>query len=115
MPASEEVEQQKNDEQISTTEDQASKDSSRPSVIKDVSTKVSTEVPRYVPPHRYVPFLSRLSKDNDKTEKQFLKFIEVLKQLHINLPLTEVTTQMPIYANFLNILSQISVNRKRYK
>jgi hypothetical protein len=79
MPASEEAEQQKNDEQIYVTEDQTSKDSSRPSVVKDVPTKVSTEVPRYVPPHRYAPFPSRLPKDNDKIEKQFSKFIEVLK------------------------------------
>jgi hypothetical protein len=63
------VEQRKDDEHISTIEDQASKDSSRPSVVKDVHTKVSTEVPHYVPPHRYAPFPSRLPKDNDKTEK----------------------------------------------
>jgi hypothetical protein len=100
------VEQRKDDEHISTIEDQASKDSSRPSVVKDVHTKVSTEVPRYVPPHRYAPFPSRLPKDNDKTEKQFSKIIEVLKQLYINLPLIEVITQMPIYIKFFkDILS----------
>jgi hypothetical protein len=92
MPTSEEAEQQKNDEQISVIEDQVSKDSPRSSVIKDVPTKVSTEVPRYVPLHKYAPFPSRLSKDNNKTKKQFSKFIDVLKQLYINLPLTEVIT-----------------------
>jgi hypothetical protein len=52
----------------------------------------------------------RLSKNNDKTEKEFLNFLEILKQLHINLPLTEVITQMPIYTkSFKDILS----NRRR--
>jgi gag-polyprotein putative aspartyl protease len=104
--ASDEVEQHKEDKHISTSQDQASKDSPRTPGSKDASAKVSTEVPRYVPPHRYAPFPSRLLKDNDKTEKQFSKFIEVLKQLHINLPLIEVITQMPIYAKFFkDILS----------
>jgi hypothetical protein len=112
-----ELKEQRNDkEPVSQEEHSTGKDSSLPSEVptskeafgssmaKD-GPKVSTEVPRYVPPHRYAPFPSRL-KEDDKTKKQFSKFIEVLKQLHINLPLTEVITQMPIYAKFFkDILS----------
>jgi hypothetical protein len=52
----------------------------------------------------------RLSKNNDKTEKYFLKFLEILKQLHANMSLTEVIAQISIYAKlFKDILS----NRRR--
>jgi hypothetical protein len=63
--------QQKDDESISTTEDQASKESSKPSDIvgKNKSTKISTGVYPYMSPHRYIPFPSKLSKNNDKIEK----------------------------------------------
>jgi hypothetical protein len=70
QPPSEEK-QQKADESISTTEDQGSKESPKPSDTtgKDKPIKISTGVGPYVPPHRYAPFSLRLSKNNDKTEK----------------------------------------------
>ncbi|GKF29979.1 DNA-directed DNA polymerase [Tanacetum coccineum] len=46
-----------------------------------------------------VPFLRRLRKE--KEEAQQKKFLENLKQLHINLPFIEALSQMPKYAKFL--------------
>ncbi|KAK8680832.1 hypothetical protein V6N13_109770 [Hibiscus sabdariffa] len=45
------------------------------------------------------PFPQRLKKQ--KHEYQFKKFFEILKQVHINLPLVEALQQMPNYARFL--------------
>ncbi|GJR75769.1 DNA-directed DNA polymerase [Tanacetum coccineum] len=49
-----------------------------------------------------VPFPRRLRKE--KEEAQQKKFLENLKQLHINLPFIEALAQMPKYANFLKDL-----------
>ncbi|KAK8984702.1 hypothetical protein V6N11_020018 [Hibiscus sabdariffa] len=45
------------------------------------------------------PFPQRLKKQ--KQEYQFKKFFEILKQVHINLPLVDALQQMPNYARFL--------------
>ncbi|KAK8997016.1 hypothetical protein V6N11_020508 [Hibiscus sabdariffa] len=45
------------------------------------------------------PFPQRLRKQ--KYEYQFKKFLDILKQVHINLPLVEAIEQMPNYAKFL--------------
>ncbi|XP_070002573.1 uncharacterized protein [Nicotiana sylvestris] len=34
-------------------------------------------------------------------DKQFERFLDVLKQVHVNLPFTELLSQMPVYAKFL--------------
>ena len=63
--------------------------------------KGAEKPPPYRPP---VPFPQRLAET--KLNEQFAKFIDVLKQLHITIPFTEVLTQMPTYAKFLkDILS----------
>ncbi|GJW35334.1 DNA-directed DNA polymerase, partial [Tanacetum coccineum] len=49
-----------------------------------------------------VPFPRRLRKE--KEEAQQKKFLENLKQLHINLPFIEALAQMPKYAKFLKDL-----------
>ncbi|GJX16682.1 hypothetical protein Tco_0217514 [Tanacetum coccineum] len=46
-----------------------------------------------------IPFPRRLRKE--KEEAQQKKFLENLKQLHINLPFIEALAQMPKYAKFL--------------
>ncbi|GJT00110.1 reverse transcriptase domain-containing protein, partial [Tanacetum coccineum] len=46
-----------------------------------------------------IPFPHRLRKE--KEEAQQRKFLENLKQLHINIPFTEALAQMPKYAKFL--------------
>ncbi|KAK8557129.1 hypothetical protein V6N13_035233 [Hibiscus sabdariffa] len=45
------------------------------------------------------PFQQRLKKQ--KQDYQFKKFLDILKQVHINLPLVEALQQMPSYAKFL--------------
>ncbi|XP_070020309.1 uncharacterized protein [Nicotiana sylvestris] len=37
----------------------------------------------------------------ENLDKQFSKFLDILKQLYINIPFTEALTQMPSYAKFL--------------
>jgi Aspartyl protease len=41
-----------------------------------------------------------------KLDKQYVRFVELLKKLNVNIPFTDVVTQMPTYAKFLkDILS----------
>jgi glutaredoxin-related protein len=41
-----------------------------------------------------------------KTDGQFMKFTELLRQIHVSLPFIEIIQQMPKYAKFLkNLLS----------
>ncbi|XP_021755562.1 uncharacterized protein LOC110720798 [Chenopodium quinoa] len=50
----------------------------------------------------YKPRLPYPQKNNrHKLDEQFGKFIEMLKQLHLTLPFTDVVEQMPNYAKFL--------------
>ena len=50
----------------------------------------------YVPP---IPFPQRLRKH--KLDKQFGKFLEVFKKLHINIPFVDALAQMPCYVKFM--------------
>ncbi|XP_019256248.1 PREDICTED: uncharacterized protein LOC109234633 [Nicotiana attenuata] len=52
-----------------------------------------------------LPFQQKQRRD--KLNKQFRRFLEVLKQVHVNIPFTEVLSQMPVYVKFLKeILSK---------
>ncbi|KAI3678549.1 hypothetical protein L6452_37845 [Arctium lappa] len=67
------------------------------------STHSSKAFIKPVPP--YVPYPQRLRNQNE--ELQFKKFLDVFKELHINIPLVEAIEQMPSYAKFLkDILSK---------
>ncbi|XP_020263045.1 uncharacterized protein LOC109839026 [Asparagus officinalis] len=71
----------------------------------------SEKVERYVAPAPYkppLPFPQRQVKA--KLEKQFGKFIEILKKLHINIPFVEAISQMPSYTKFLK---EILSNKRR--
>ncbi|KAL5572277.1 hypothetical protein UlMin_021874 [Ulmus minor] len=46
-----------------------------------------------------IPFPQRLRKKN--LDKQFSKFLNIFKSLHINLPFVEMLEQMPKYTKFL--------------
>ena len=61
--------------------------------------KQASKVHPYMPP---IPYPARLKKNKD--QEQFGKFLDLFKQLHINLPLVEVLSQMPRYAKFLKDL-----------
>ncbi|XP_062119374.1 uncharacterized protein LOC133833134 [Humulus lupulus] len=51
------------------------------------------------------PYPQRLRKNN--MDKQFTKFLEVLKKLHINIPFAEALEKMPSYVKFMkDILSK---------
>ena len=58
--------------------------------------KFAPEVKAYKPK---VSFPARLVQHN--LDKQFSKFLEVFKKLHINIPFTDALAQMPSYAKFL--------------
>ncbi|XP_010247839.1 PREDICTED: uncharacterized protein LOC104590793 [Nelumbo nucifera] len=55
-----------------------------------------------------VPFPNRLKRH--KMEKEFGKFLEIFKSLHINIPFADALAQMPHYAKFLK---EILVNKKK--
>ena len=46
-----------------------------------------------------VPYPQRLKKS--KLEKQFTKFIDIFKKLHINIPFMDALENMPIYVKFM--------------
>lgn len=50
----------------------------------------------------YIPYPARLKQD--KEDAQFKKFLNVFKQLHINIPFVEALSQMPKYAKFMKDL-----------
>ena len=65
------------------------------------SSENSTESKASIP----VPYPQRLKKN--KLNKQFTKFIEVFKKLHINIPFADALEQMHSYVKFMkDILSQ---------
>ena len=52
-----------------------------------------------------ISYPQRLKKH--KLDKQFTKFMEVFKKLHINIPFADALEQMPSYVKFMkDILSQ---------
>ncbi|KAK8618093.1 hypothetical protein V6N13_115968 [Hibiscus sabdariffa] len=61
------------------------------------SSNAQSEKPAEIRPPP--PFPQRLKKQ--KQDYQFKKFLDILKQVHINMPLVEALQQMPNYAKFL--------------
>ncbi|XP_021731028.1 uncharacterized protein LOC110697933 [Chenopodium quinoa] len=55
-----------------------------------------------------VPFLGKLAEM--KLNEKFVKFLRVMKGVHINIPFLEANTQMPSYAKFLK---EIISNKKK--
>ncbi|XP_050888926.1 uncharacterized protein LOC127094100 [Lathyrus oleraceus] len=65
----------------------------------------------YVPPSPYkppIPYPQRLKQA--KIDNQYKKFIKVIENLHVEIPLTEAITQIPSYAKFLK---DILTNKRR--
>ncbi|XP_038875126.1 uncharacterized protein LOC120067659 [Benincasa hispida] len=63
--------------------------------VRDLKEQSIDQEVRRDPP----TFPSRLKKKDDS--KQFKRFLDVLRQLHINIPLVESLEQMPSYVKFL--------------
>ncbi|KAL4366646.1 hypothetical protein GQ457_05G015520 [Hibiscus cannabinus] len=72
------------------------------------SSHAQTDKPEEIRPPP--PFPQRLKKQ--KQDYQFKKFLDILKQVHINLPLVEALQQMPNYAKFLK---DMVTRKKRIK
>ncbi|XP_070046906.1 uncharacterized protein [Nicotiana tomentosiformis] len=60
------------------------------------SRRDESEESKYMPA---LPFPQKLYRE--KLDKQFERFLDMLKQVNVNLPFTEVLSQMPAYAKFL--------------
>ena len=54
------------------------------------------------PPIEHLPYLHAPSK-KDK-ERQYKRFIDIFKQLHINIPFSKALEHMPTYAKFMKDL-----------
>ncbi|KAM6551726.1 hypothetical protein CsatB_001534 [Cannabis sativa] len=67
-----------------------------PPVVTASSQHSAAEKSLQKPP---LPFPQRFKKQQD--DGQFRRFLDVLKQLHINIPLVEALEQMPTYVKFL--------------
>ena len=65
--------------------------------IQEATTPIQQAPPK--PSSIPIPFPQRLRKKN--LDKQFSKFIDIFKSLHINLPFIDMLEQMPKYAKFL--------------
>ena len=77
--------------------DDADKEQLNKKQLKENSTEVKASLP--------VPYPQRLKKH--KLDKQFTKFMDVFKKLHINIPFSDALEQMPSYVKFMkDILSQ---------
>ena len=62
------------------------------------------------PPQVSVPFPQRIRDDLKDKDKQFSKFLQMFRKLHINIPFAEAIAQMPKYAKFLK---EIISNKKK--
>ncbi|XP_020249345.1 uncharacterized protein LOC109826740 [Asparagus officinalis] len=85
-------------------------------VDNETQTEEKEEVEKYMSPAPYkppLPFPQRLAKA--KLEKQFRKFLNILKKLHINIPFTEVISQMPSYDKFLKEILSNKRKLEEYK
>ncbi|XP_076954772.1 uncharacterized protein LOC143629365 [Bidens hawaiensis] len=83
------------------------KETEIPEEVQERLVPASTARPKeqvrtYIPP---IPYPTRLKKE--RLEAQYGKFLELFKQLHINIPFVEALSQMPKYAKFLkDVLSK---------
>ena len=67
--------------------------------VEKEAEKVATKQVPVTPLLPSVPFPQRLKQG--KLDKQFAKFLDVFKKLHINIPFAEALENMPSYAKFL--------------
>ncbi|KAL4297876.1 hypothetical protein GQ457_12G016190 [Hibiscus cannabinus] len=98
---------------LAGTSAEADEDHIDPTNTEEAGPTTETSQPKPIRPDKLEeirpppPFPQRLKKQ--KHNYQFKKFFDILKQVHINLPLVEALQQMPNYAKFLKDM----VSRKR--
>ena len=86
---------------INTTVKEVPKEVEQQMDEKEVKEKEKEQI---TPPP---PFTQRLQKN--KLDKQFTRFLEIFKKLHINIPFTEALEQMSSYVKFMKYI----LSRKR--
>ena len=98
-PVTEEVETEK----VIQLDQNDNTEREQPQEKQSVGDKTETkDCPQPIAP---IPYPQRLKKH--KLDKQFTKFMEVFKKLHINIPFADALEQMPSYVKFMkDILSQ---------
>src|SRR3954466_2440089 len=96
--------QEPKETQKTPNDDQTAKTKENHNEVEPEKEKPYVPPPPYKPP---IPYPQRLAKS--KTEAQFKRFVELLKQLNITIPFTEAITEMPSYAKFLK---EILSNKK---
>ncbi|XP_057989161.1 uncharacterized protein LOC110632970 [Hevea brasiliensis] len=104
------VEEEKKKKDKENNESTSSHDEVNEEANKKKKVKKEEEE-KYVPPPPYkppLPYPQRFQKA--KLDKQFGKFLKVLKKLYINISFTDVISQMPSYAKFLK---EILSNKKK--
>ncbi|XP_019241859.1 PREDICTED: uncharacterized protein LOC109221880 [Nicotiana attenuata] len=69
---------------------------SEPSEEKEVKKKEEKNIEKLTPLPVTIPFPQKMKRE--KLDNQFAKFLEILKQIHINIPFTDALLQMPSYA-----------------
>ena len=84
-----EVTQTNQDDKIEREQPQDKKSTEEETEAKDRPTTTEPTVP--------IPYPQRLRKN--KLDKQFIKFMEVFKRLHINIPFADALEQMASYEN----------------
>ncbi|XP_019248644.1 PREDICTED: uncharacterized protein LOC109227906 [Nicotiana attenuata] len=72
---------------------------SEPSKEKEIKNKEEKISEKMAAPPVTIPFPQKMKRE--KVDGQFAKFLEILKQIHINIPFTDALLQMPSYAKFL--------------
>ncbi|KAL0447978.1 UNVERIFIED_CONTAM: hypothetical protein Slati_1925700 [Sesamum latifolium] len=86
-------------------EAQAQKEEESQEETKGSHLKLNLDV---VPP--YIPYPKRILKAN--LDKQFENFLEILKKIHVNIPLIDALLQMPSSAKFLN---EVLSNKRKWE
>ncbi|KAJ9186720.1 hypothetical protein P3X46_002263 [Hevea brasiliensis] len=105
---SENSEKRENEKETDESEKQESEKQESAEKCKE---KIEEKEENYIPPEPYkpqLPFPQRFQKA--KLDRQFGKFLEVLKKLYINVPFIDALSQMPSYAKFLK---EILSNKRR--
>nr|XP_009778779.1 PREDICTED: uncharacterized protein LOC104228077 [Nicotiana sylvestris] len=72
---------------------------SEPSQKNEVKKKEEENIEKLTPLPVNIPFPQKMKRE--KLDNQFAKFLEILKQIHINIPFTNALLQMPSYDKFL--------------
>ncbi|XP_070017101.1 uncharacterized protein [Nicotiana sylvestris] len=92
--------QEKNQAEQQVDKDKNIEKSSEPSKEKEIKNKKENISEKIAAPPVTIPFPQKIKREK-LDGHEFAKFMEILKQIHINIPFTDTLLQMPSYAKFL--------------